>query len=259
MLNQEIESERVQNLNIYLFFVNVRKEARDNLKLNIFLNYIILLYPIQTFLWIIRFEHISFQSSLSKAFRFNAKSSRSGSSIGDRTPLGNSTSPTPSFSSSEGGGGIYATVGPQFVHYPPPTTAPPPPPTPSISASTSPSPYSINHYPHYGQAAIAGHRISAPPVGSGIEAISDPNLLYEQHRRVKSISDIGRTASSQSAYGASSSSMLLNKDKKNRSNSIATDNHSICSGLSESGEGETMNNFNISQLSNSPVWESIIM
>uniref|UniRef100_A0A1A9X3E1 Uncharacterized protein n=1 Tax=Glossina brevipalpis TaxID=37001 RepID=A0A1A9X3E1_9MUSC len=190
------------------------------------------------------------QSSLSKAFRFNAKSSRSGSSVGDRTSLGNSTSPTPSFSSSEGGGGIYATVGPQFVHYPPPTTAPPPPPTPSVSSSTSPSPYSMQ-YPHYGQAAIASHRISAPPVGSGIEAISDPNLLYEQHRRVKSISDIGRTASTQSAYVASS--MLLNKDKKIRSNSIATENNSICSGLSENGDGDTMTNRNISRLSNSPV------
>ncbi|XP_041448897.1 kazrin isoform X2 [Drosophila obscura] len=47
------------------------------------------------------------QSSLSKAFRFNTKPHRAG----DRSSFGNSTSPTPSYSSSEGGGGIYATIG----------------------------------------------------------------------------------------------------------------------------------------------------
>ncbi|KAH8300144.1 hypothetical protein KR044_010514 [Drosophila immigrans] len=127
------------------------------------------------------------QSSLSKAFRFNTKPNRAG----DRSSFGNSTSPTPSYSSSEGGGGIYATIGPhqmQSLHHPPhhflppPTTAPPPPPI-SGSANYGPPP--------------AGHRVSAPPVGS----ILDPNgpdghLLYEQNsRRVKSISDIGVASS----------------------------------------------------------------
>ncbi|KAH8399055.1 hypothetical protein KR215_001475 [Drosophila sulfurigaster] len=126
-------------------------------------------------------------SSLSKAFRFNTKPNRAG----DRSSFGNSTSPTPSYSSSEGGGGIYATIGPhqmQSLHHPPhhflppPTTAPPPPPT-SGGVNYGPPP--------------AGHRVSAPPVGS----ILDPNgpdghLLYEQNsRRVKSISDIGVASS----------------------------------------------------------------
>ncbi|XP_020712681.1 kazrin isoform X3 [Ceratitis capitata] len=152
------------------------------------------------------------RSSLSKAFRFNAKSSRSGSSIGDRSSFGNSTSPTPSYSSSEGGGGIYATIGghpphsaPYYTttnsshHFPPPTTAPPPPP-PSASApglgghlgggGSSSSNSNIFNY------APPGHRVSAPPVSSSstAESMTDPNALYEQHRRVKSISDIGMSA-----------------------------------------------------------------
>ncbi|XP_036331444.1 kazrin isoform X3 [Rhagoletis pomonella] len=142
------------------------------------------------------------QSSLSKAFRFNAKSSRSGSSIGDRSSFGNSTSPTPSYSSSEGGGGIYAAIGghpphsaPLYPttshHFPPPTTAPPPPPPSSapglgthVSGSGSGNIFSY---------APPGHRVSAPPVSSSstAESITDQNALYEQHRRVKSISDIG--------------------------------------------------------------------
>ncbi|XP_055920511.1 kazrin isoform X2 [Eupeodes corollae] len=102
----------------------------------------------------------SLRSSLSKAFRFNAKAR------GERS-FGNSTSPTPSYSSSEGGGGIYATIGPPLL--PPPTTAPPPPPP--------------------------SHRVSAPPAAS---QSSDPTLVmaYGQHRRVKSISDIEVMAAS---------------------------------------------------------------
>ncbi|ALC40936.1 Liprin-gamma [Drosophila busckii] len=125
----------------------------------------------------------SLRSSLSKAFRFNSKPHRAG----DRSSFGNSTSPTPSYSSSEGGGGIYATIGPQqmqSLHYPahhylpPPTSAPPPPPM-----SGGPPP--------------PGHRVSAPPVGSVLDPNGpDAHLLYEQNRRrVKSINDIGLAAS----------------------------------------------------------------
>lgn len=84
------------------------------------------------------------QSSLYKAFRFNKPR--------NDKPIGSSTSPTPSYSSSEGG--IYATIG----SIPPPTTAPPPPPS---------------------------HRVSAPPMES-----NSTLPRYAQHRRVKSISDI---------------------------------------------------------------------
>ncbi|XP_032570925.1 kazrin isoform X2 [Drosophila sechellia] len=132
------------------------------------------------------------QSSLSKAFRFNSKPHRTG----DRSSFGNSTSPTPSYSSSEGGGGIYATIGHQYPnphtnlqqqqHYhhflPPPTTAPPPIPSAGGIYSHGPPP---------------GHRVSAPPVGGVLDAVStDPQMLYEQsRRRVKSISDIGASTS----------------------------------------------------------------
>lgn len=74
-------------------------------------------------------------------------------------------------------------------HYPPPNTAPPPPP--------------INYGPP------PGHRVSAPPSASsrGVgasESISDPqmNLLYGQHRRVKSISDIGLASAASPAAGS---------------------------------------------------------
>lgn len=103
----------------------------------------------------------SFQTSLSKTFRFNPKSR-------DKS-FGNSTSPTPSYSSSEGGGGtgLYATIG--YPLLPPPTTAPPPPPL--------------------------SHRVSAPPT-----ALDSPDSvgggIYEPHRRVKSISDIEVVATS---------------------------------------------------------------
>ncbi|XP_037712660.1 kazrin isoform X3 [Drosophila subpulchrella] len=139
------------------------------------------------------------QSSLSKAFRFNSKPHRTG----DRSSFGNSTSPTPSYSSSEGGGGIYATIGhqypnphtnPQQQHYhhflPPPTTAPPPIPSAGGIYSHGPPP---------------GHRVSAPPVGGVLDAgLSDPQMLYEQsRRRVKSISDIGASTSAGSVGACS--------------------------------------------------------
>ncbi|XP_070069643.1 kazrin isoform X2 [Drosophila takahashii] len=140
------------------------------------------------------------QSSLSKAFRFNSKPHRTG----DRSSFGNSTSPTPSYSSSEGGGGIYATIGhqypnphtnPQQQHYhhflPPPTTAPPPIPSAGGIYSHGPPP---------------GHRVSAPPVGGGAldAGLTDPQMLYEQsRRRVKSISDIGASTSAGSVGACS--------------------------------------------------------
>ncbi|XP_017090729.2 kazrin isoform X3 [Drosophila bipectinata] len=140
------------------------------------------------------------QSSLSKAFRFNSKPHRSG----DRSSFGNSTSPTPSYSSSEGGGGIYATIGHQYSnphhhqqqqqHYhhflPPPTTAPPPIPTAG------------------GNYGPPGHRVSAPPVGGvgpldGM-GVAEAQMLYEQsRRRVKSISDIGASTSAGSVGACS--------------------------------------------------------
>ncbi|KAH8402444.1 hypothetical protein KR009_012015 [Drosophila setifemur] len=139
------------------------------------------------------------QSSLSKAFRFNTKPHRTG----DRSSFGNSTSPTPSYSSSEGGnGGIYATIGhphpsqqhmqQQQQHYhhflPPPTTAPPP--IPSAGGNYGPP----------------GHRVSAPPVGVSLldGGVAEAQLLYEQsRRRVKSISDIGASTSAGSVGACS--------------------------------------------------------
>lgn len=101
--------------------------------------------------------YILFQTSLSKTFRFNPKSR-------DKS-FGNSTSPTPSYSSSEGAG-LYATIG--YPLLPPPATATPPPPS---------------------------HRVSAPPA-----ALDSPDSMgggiYEPHRRVKSISDIEVVATS---------------------------------------------------------------
>ncbi|XP_070140167.1 kazrin isoform X4 [Drosophila kikkawai] len=142
------------------------------------------------------------QSSLSKAFRFNTKPHRTG----DRSSFGNSTSPTPSYSSSEGGGGIYATIGHQYPHphqnpqqqqhyhhfLPPPTTAPPP--IPSAGAI-----YGHGHGPP------PGHRVSAPPVGGVLDAgVAEAQLLYEQsRRRVKSISDIGASTSAGSVGACS--------------------------------------------------------
>ncbi|XP_054089414.1 kazrin isoform X3 [Zeugodacus cucurbitae] len=160
------------------------------------------------------------QSSLSKAFRFNTKSSRSGSSIGDRSSFGNSTSPTPSYSSSEGGGGIYATIGghpphsaPFYSssthHFPPPTTAPPPPPpsasAPGLGAHIGGGSGGVNIFNY----APPGHRVSAPPVSSSstAESMTDPNALYEQHRRVKSISDIGMSAGITGSVGGTAAAV----------------------------------------------------
>ncbi|XP_033253369.1 kazrin-like isoform X2 [Drosophila miranda] len=146
------------------------------------------------------------QSSLSKAFRFNTKPHRAG----DRSSFGNSTSPTPSYSSSEGGGGIYATIGSlhhqqqqqhhhqqQQQHYhqflPPPTT--PPPPIPLAGSTSS----------NYSHGPPPGHRVSAPPTGSVLDGSGvDAQLLYEQsRRRVKSISDIGASTSAGSVGACS--------------------------------------------------------
>ncbi|XP_037049199.1 kazrin isoform X2 [Bradysia coprophila] len=90
----------------------------------------------------------SLRGSLSKAFRFNSK-------YRPDKQFGTSTSPTPSYSSSENG--IYATIGPP----PLPTTAPP------------------------------SHRVSAPPMDTQSGLSSMPR---SQHRRVKSISDIDAIA-----------------------------------------------------------------
>lgn len=82
--------------------------------------------------------------------------------------MGSSTSPTPSYSSSEGG--IYATIGSQqhLVQHGPSSAPPPPPPT------TAPPPIPTNH------------RVSAPP----LESNSILPHYAQSHRRVKSISDI---------------------------------------------------------------------
>ncbi|XP_063700469.1 kazrin [Culicoides brevitarsis] len=97
------------------------------------------------------------QTSLSRTFGFRSSRSRS-----ERT----STSPTPSYSSSEGGN--YATIGQMIQHLPPPTTTPPPIP--------------INN------------RISAPPIAGHHSTLPRSS---SQHRRVKSISDIGSAAGNQ--------------------------------------------------------------
>ncbi|XP_061391867.1 atrophin-1-like, partial [Musca vetustissima] len=198
-------------------------------------------------------------SSLSKAFRFNTKSSRSGSSIGDRASVGNSTSPTPSFSSSEGGGGIYATVGAYPYgsqayqqqqspysnhHYPPPTTAPPPPP-PAAAVSTPSSTSSQQQLHHYAQQQqqqqqfyihpqqqqANAHRISAPPAGTGLDTPTDSSLLFEQHRRVKSISDIGATAAAASSHGYGTS----NRDRMSGISGLSSMGLSDTASIASSG------------------------
>ncbi|XP_049543331.1 kazrin-A isoform X4 [Anopheles darlingi] len=140
------------------------------------------------------------QGSLTKAFRMssgykprssNGTGGGGGSGPGsDKNSVYSSTSPTPSFSSSEGG--IYATVGslqthPAFFHQhhhhhhhlPPPTSAPPPVPGPGIRTS---DPLGAVQE----RAAAANNRVSAPPMDSGHATLPK----YAQHRRVKSISDI---------------------------------------------------------------------
>ncbi|KFB50646.1 AGAP007137-PA-like protein [Anopheles sinensis] len=135
----------------------------------------------------------SLRGSLTKAFRMSSgyKPRGSGSNGGgsgagsDKNSVYSSTSPTPSFSSSEGG--IYATVGslqshPAFFHHlPPPTSAPPPVPGPlgmrTLDPQSGPS-----ERPH-----TASNRVSAPPMDTGGHSTLPK---YAQHRRVKSISDI---------------------------------------------------------------------
>ncbi|XP_035794057.1 kazrin-A-like isoform X4 [Anopheles albimanus] len=137
------------------------------------------------------------QGSLTKAFRMSSgykPRSSNGTSGGgggggsgpgsDKNSVYSSTSPTPSFSSSEGG--IYATVGslqthPAFFthHLPPPTSAPPPVPGPIIRTS---DPLGAVQE----RVAAANNRVSAPPMDSGHATLPK----YAQHRRVKSISDI---------------------------------------------------------------------
>uniref|UniRef100_A0A182SEI4 Uncharacterized protein n=1 Tax=Anopheles maculatus TaxID=74869 RepID=A0A182SEI4_9DIPT len=135
--------------------------------------------------------------SLTKAFRMSSNYKPRGSNGGggsgagsDKNSVYSSTSPTPSFSSSEGG--IYATVGslqshPAFFHHlPPPTSAPPP--IPGVSSSVGLR--SIDSLPTGSGLALertnANNRVSAPPMDSGHATLPK----YAQHRRVKSISDI---------------------------------------------------------------------
>ncbi|XP_049290247.1 kazrin-A isoform X4 [Anopheles funestus] len=138
----------------------------------------------------------SLRGSLTKAFRMSSNYKPRGSNGGgsgagsDKNSVYSSTSPTPSFSSSEGG--IYATVGslqshPAFFHHlPPPTSAPPPiPGVPSVglrsieTMPSAPEPLALER-------ANANNRVSAPPMDSGHATLPK----YAQHRRVKSISDI---------------------------------------------------------------------
>uniref|UniRef100_A0A182QXI5 Uncharacterized protein n=1 Tax=Anopheles farauti TaxID=69004 RepID=A0A182QXI5_9DIPT len=132
--------------------------------------------------------------SLTKAFRMSTNYKPRGSNGGgsgagsDKNSVYSSTSPTPSFSSSEGG--IYATVGgslqshPAFFHHhhlPPPTSAPPPIPGGTGARSIDPSMAPAATGPDR-----ANNRVSAPPMDSGHATLPK----YAQHRRVKSISDI---------------------------------------------------------------------
>ncbi|XP_058064502.1 kazrin [Anopheles bellator] len=132
------------------------------------------------------------QGSLTKAFRMTSGykprgSSGNGGGSGpgsDKNSVYSSTSPTPSFSSSEGG--IYATVGslqshPAFFHHlPPPTSAPPP-----VPGGRTSDPLGVP-LQHAGPVAGTNNRVSAPPMDSGHATLPK----YAQHRRVKSISDI---------------------------------------------------------------------
>ncbi|XP_040161137.1 kazrin-A isoform X9 [Anopheles arabiensis] len=140
------------------------------------------------------------QGSLTKAFRMSSNyKPRGGNSAGggsgagsDKNSVYSSTSPTPSFSSSEGG--IYATVGslqshPAFFHHlPPPTSAPPPIPhgTGPAGGLRSIDPMLVGPGGTATAATIANNRVSAPPMDSGHATLPK----YAQHRRVKSISDI---------------------------------------------------------------------
>ncbi|XP_058830102.1 kazrin isoform X3 [Topomyia yanbarensis] len=143
----------------------------------------------------------SLRGSLTKAFRISSSykprtGTGSGSNGGgsDKNSVYSSTSPTPSFSSSEGG--IYATVGAlHHMHFlPPPTTAPPP--VPAIYSSGGGHHHQHNSSPLAAAEQRANHRVSAPPMDhAGSSAASSSSSMatlpkYAQHRRVKSISDI---------------------------------------------------------------------
>ncbi|XP_055534531.1 kazrin isoform X2 [Wyeomyia smithii] len=149
------------------------------------------------------------QGSLTKAFRISSgykpRGSNGSGGGSDKNSVYSSTSPTPSFSSSEGG--IYASAGGlHFIHHlPPPTTAPPPVPAIYSMAGHSiggPSPQTTTDQ-------RANHRVSAPPMDhAGSSAASSSSSMaalpkYAQHRRVKSISDI-EVASAAAAAAASS-------------------------------------------------------
>ncbi|XP_055534532.1 kazrin isoform X3 [Wyeomyia smithii] len=151
----------------------------------------------------------SLRGSLTKAFRISSgykpRGSNGSGGGSDKNSVYSSTSPTPSFSSSEGG--IYASAGGlHFIHHlPPPTTAPPPVPAIYSMAGHSiggPSPQTTTDQ-------RANHRVSAPPMDhAGSSAASSSSSMaalpkYAQHRRVKSISDI-EVASAAAAAAASS-------------------------------------------------------
>ncbi|XP_058459377.1 kazrin isoform X3 [Malaya genurostris] len=139
----------------------------------------------------------SLRGSLTKAFRISSSYKPRGGTGNvsngggsDKNSVYSSTSPTPSFSSSEGG--IYATVGGlHHMHYlPPPTTAPPPVPSVYQPGGALSSPLAT------AAEQRANHRVSAPPMDhAGSSAASSSSSMatlpkYAQHRRVKSISDI---------------------------------------------------------------------
>ncbi|XP_021696334.1 kazrin isoform X1 [Aedes aegypti] len=145
------------------------------------------------------------QGSLTKAFRISSNYKPRGPGNGsngggsDKNSVYSSTSPTPSFSSSEGG--IYAAVGGlhHIHHLPPPTTAPPP--VPSQYGSTCATNNSSSSPLSSAAEQRASYRVSAPPMDhAGSSAASSSSSMatlpkYAQHRRVKSISDIEVAAS----------------------------------------------------------------
>ncbi|XP_021696336.1 kazrin isoform X3 [Aedes aegypti] len=147
----------------------------------------------------------SLRGSLTKAFRISSNYKPRGPGNGsngggsDKNSVYSSTSPTPSFSSSEGG--IYAAVGGlhHIHHLPPPTTAPPP--VPSQYGSTCATNNSSSSPLSSAAEQRASYRVSAPPMDhAGSSAASSSSSMatlpkYAQHRRVKSISDIEVAAS----------------------------------------------------------------
>lgn len=133
------------------------------------------------------------QGSLSKAFGFGtiSKSKRT------ESKLGNSTSPTPSYSSLSSENGLYASVG----MIPPPLPCNGPPSMLSYHHQQQQSHYQRPHQlqpqqynsfitPRSGSGSSSSpppppnHRVSAPPMDT------NSTLPRSQHRRVKSISNI---------------------------------------------------------------------